>query len=436
MIDRDYIVRRIDYLLSELMDVFPGVIIVGPRATGKSTTAKRHVKTVIQLDSRVQAAEFRADPDAALLELEEPVLFDEWQEVPEILGALKRSIDVDYRPGRFLLAGSVTAALDQATWPGTGRISQAEMFGLTIGEQRENPQTDFVSRLESGFTEMFPVLSNPPTLREYVRLALNSGFPEAWRLSDIQKRRWLSDYLRNIVSKDAIPHGSRRDPGLAMRTFQAIASTMATSTTEIAIYRSVGVARDTYLAYERMLEDIRAIQLVPGWSANHLSRLRQAPKRYIVDSALGVVALGQNLEGVMADGDLLGKVLDNFVLSQIRPEIAGSASVLGVFHVRHESGRHEVDLLFEIAGRGVIALEVMATAAPSINDARHLIWLKSQLGDRFITGAVLHTGPRSFQLAERILALPIYSIWHGPNASQNATVGGPNPTGSTKGAQG
>lgn len=300
-------------------------------------------------------------------------------------------------------------------WYWKNRSSKNVWFD--VGEKYNKPLTDFTSRLALGTIQFFPSMDVPIRIRDYINLALSSGFPEALPLSNTQRSRWLSNYLHNVMSKDAIPHRSRRDSGLAERCFEAIASTMATSTTETAIYRSVGVARDTYLTYERMLEDIDAIQLIPGWSSNHLSRLRQAPKRYVVDSALGLVAIGQNLEGIMADGDILGKVLDNFVLSQIRPEIVGSALSLKVFHLRHDSGRHEVDLLIEVPGRGVIALEIKATAAPSIDDARHLIWLKSQIGDRFIAGAVMHTGPHPFKLADKILALPIYSLWHGSGHS-------------------
>lgn len=105
MNDRRYIIRHADQSVPNLLKVFPGVIIAGPRAIGKSTTARRYARTVVSLDSRGQSAFFRSDPDAALLDLAEPVLFDEWQEVPDILGAIKRSIDLDYRPGRYIPYG-------------------------------------------------------------------------------------------------------------------------------------------------------------------------------------------------------------------------------------------------------------------------------------------------------------------------------------------
>ncbi len=127
---------------------------------------------------------------------------------------------------------------------------------------------------------------------------------------------------------------------------------------------------------------------------------------------MAATALGQDLKSIASNGDLLGNVLDNFVLSQLRPEIVSPSSNLQAFHLRKESGRHEVDILIEVSGKGVLALEVNATASPGIADARHLVWLKNQLGERFIAGAVMHTGPAPFLLESKVLALPIYTIWN------------------------
>ena len=117
-----YFERSIEPLLGQLLAEIPALLIVGPRASGKTTTAARYAKTVIRLDRPAEAVAFRADPDAALRGLAEPILLDEWQEVPELLGAVKRAVDAEARPGRFLLTGSVRAELENQTWPGTGRL--------------------------------------------------------------------------------------------------------------------------------------------------------------------------------------------------------------------------------------------------------------------------------------------------------------------------
>src|SRR5680860_1496879 len=114
--------RLADAHLGELLAEFPAVMINGARATGKTTTARQHVAEVLSLDVPGVAASMRADPDAALRRVGRPVLLDEWQEAPEVLGAVKRAVDRDSRPGQFLLTGSVRAELSNEMWAGTGRI--------------------------------------------------------------------------------------------------------------------------------------------------------------------------------------------------------------------------------------------------------------------------------------------------------------------------
>jgi len=130
----EYRKRLLDPLIGNLLAELPAVMLVGPRATGKTTTAARHASTIVRLDHPAESAAFRADPDSVLRGLAEPVLLDEWQAVPEVLGAVKRAVDADSRPGRYLLTGSVRADLEAATWPGTGRVVRVAMYpGIITG---------------------------------------------------------------------------------------------------------------------------------------------------------------------------------------------------------------------------------------------------------------------------------------------------------------
>ncbi len=103
--------RLADRYLADLMLSFPAVMITGARATGKTTSARQRVAQVAQLDEPGTANAFRADPDGALRRAERPLLIDEWQEVPEVLAAVKRSVDARPEPGQFVLTGSVRAEL-------------------------------------------------------------------------------------------------------------------------------------------------------------------------------------------------------------------------------------------------------------------------------------------------------------------------------------
>lgn len=406
-----YRARAADRLIRELLKELPALLIVGPRATGKTTTALRHAATCVRLDQPREAAAFRADPDAALRGLEEPVLLDEWQAVPEVLGAVKRTVDASARPGRYLLTGSVRADLDAPTWPGTGRLVRVPLFGMTVAEQRGRLATaPLLDRLARGDELQAP--RDTPDLRGYVELALRGGFPEpALALSDRTRPRWIESYVDQLVTRDALQLESPRDPARLRRYFEAYALSSAGLVEDKTLFDAAGLNRKTAAAYEQLLINLMVIERVQPWTSNRLKRLVRSPKRYLVDAALLASTLGLDASAILRDGDLLGRVLDTFVAAQVRAELAIAESRPRLHHLRQEQGRHEIDLLVEHGAGGIIGVEIKADAAPGRDAAKHLSWLRDRIGERFTRGVVLHTGPRAYELDERILAAPISSFW-------------------------
>ncbi len=406
-----YVPRLVDSLLARLLAELPALLVVGPRATGKTTTAARHAATVVRLDRPAEAVAFGADPDAALRGLREPVLLDEWQAVPGVLGAVKRAVDQDSRPGRFLLTGSVRADLERETWPGTGRLVRIPLQGMSVREQlgatTGPPLLDVLA--ETGEPRL---PSDIPDLRGYVELAFRSGFPEpALRLSDTARQAWLDSYLEQLLTRDAEQVDGGRDPRRLRRYFEAYALNSAGVVEDKTLYEAAGINRKTALAYERLLGNLLVVESVPAWASNRLKRLVLSPKRYVVDAALMGAALRLDVDAVLRDGNLLGRMLDTFVAAQLRAELAVAAARPRVHHLRQEQGRREIDLVAEPSGQRVIGIEVKATAAPGAADARHLAWLRDRLGSDFATGVLFHTGPRLYVLGDRIVAVPIAAFW-------------------------
>jgi uncharacterized protein len=400
----------LDGLLGELLAELPAAMVTGPRAGGKTTTAARHAASVVRLDRALEAEAFRADPDVALREYEEPILLDEWQEQPEVLGAVKRAVDADPRPGRFLLTGSVRAELDAATWPGTGRVVRVAMYGMTVREQLERAEEPaLLDVLAAGDIPGVP--HDPPDLRGYVELALRGGFPEpALRMTARARTRWLDGYVEQLLTRDAAGVDPGRDPARLGRYLEAYALNTAGIAADATLFEFAGVNRKTAIAYERLLTSLFVVDALPAWSSNRLKRLSKGSKRHLVDPALIASILRLDESAVLRDGDLLGRLLESFVVAQIRAELAVCTTRPRLYHVREEHGRHEVDLLAELGAGRVVAFEVKAGAA-DLRAARHLTWLREQLGERFAQGVVFHTGPRPFELDDRILALPICALW-------------------------
>lgn len=362
----------------------------------------------MRLDRPAEAAAFRADPDAALHGLPEPVLLDEWQAVPEVLGAVKRSVDVDPRPGRYLLTGSVRADLEAETWPGTGRLVRVQMSTMTVAERLGRTGQPLLDRILAGMP-LQP--AGAATLRDYVERALASGFPQAGITEPLARQRWLSSYVDQLLTRDATDLDAARDPVRLRRYFEAYALNTAGIVDDKTLHDAAGINRKTALGYERLLTNLLVVDALPAWTSNRLKRATLAAKRHVVDPGLLAGALGVDVAAVMADGDLLGRILDSFVTAHVRAEAAVAASRPRLYHLRTEQGRHEIDILIELGAGQVVALEVKAASAPDAAAAKHLVWLREQLGDRFLAGVVLHTGPRTFALGDRITAAPISTLW-------------------------
>jgi predicted AAA+ superfamily ATPase len=407
-----YLSRLLDGRLSELFAQLPALLITGPRAAGKTTTGRRHAATIVRLDREAEAAAFRADPDAALRGQPEPLMLDEWQSVPSVLGAVKRAVDDDPRPGRFLLTGSVRADLQTETWPGTGRLVRLRLYGITVRELLGHSSRPlFVDRLTEANAELFGLPSEVPDLRGYIDLALRSGFPEPLlRLTGWARQAWLDGYLDQLLTRDARELVNLRDPARLRRYFEALALNTAGLAEHQTLYRAAGIDRHTAVDYDRLLTNLFVVDALPAWTSNRFSRLIKTPKRYLVDPALMTAALRLDATTIMRDGNLLGRLLDTFVMAQLRPEVEVSTLRPRLYHMREKEGRREIDIVGEL-GTGIVGVEIKATAAPNNGDAVHLRFMRERLGERFLGGAVLHTGPRAFVLSDRILALPICVLW-------------------------
>lgn len=401
----------IDSVLERLMQDFAAVMLVGPRAVGKTTSAVRRARSVVRLDREREAVPFRSDPDAALAAFPAPMLLDEWQEVPAVLGAVKRAVDADSRPGRFLLTGSVRAGAASRTWPSVGRVVRADMYPLTVAERLGRPTQPLIDRLVDGVP--LAAAADPFDLGDYVQLALQGGFPDAvLGSSDRRRRAWLDNYSREIVTADLTARNGR-DRGKLFEYLAAYSMYSAKVSHDKSVYDRAGVNKKTASQYESLLSDAYVVSKLQAWSTNRLARLVRSPKRYLVDTGLWASLLDATPTSVFSDGDLMGSLLDTWTASILRAEAQASAHRHRLYHLRTAQGRHEVDLIADIAGRGIVGVEVKATGTPSPRDARHLMWLRDELGESFIAGVVLNSGAHMHELSDRITAAPFSTLWCG-----------------------
>ena len=410
-VSRFYLPREADRVLGEMLEDHAAVLVVGPRAAGKTTSCERHARTVIRLGEKAVADAFRAGPSSILSGRDEPVLVDEWQEVPASLQAIKIAVDTDPGRGRFLVTGSVRGDIDAPTWPGTGRLVRLAMYGLTEREIEGGVGTrSWLATLIEG--DMPRPHRSDISVRGYVQRALRSGFPEpALMTTDRGRARWLASYVDQMVTRDAQSISPGRDPQRLRAYLAAVALNSAGVVDDITLWTAAGIAKDTARAYDTLLRNLLVIDRLPAWTSNRFKRLTLASKRYLVDSGLFTGVLGLTENDVLSDGDLLGRLIETFVVAQCRAEFAVMSPAPRMHHLRSSEGHHEIDLVVEVGARRLLAIEIKATATPDPGDARHLRWFRRELGDDRVTTILLHTGHETLTFDDGTIAAPISAIW-------------------------
>ncbi|GAA4699713.1 hypothetical protein APR04_003938 [Promicromonospora umidemergens] len=408
-----YVERYVDSLLDDVFPELAAVMLTGPRACGKTTTAARRASSILRLDDEQRARAFAAAPDALLAAQDLPTLIDEWQEVPESLAAIKRAVDSGSGGGRFLITGSVRARRTGAVWPGTGRVIPFRMHSLARGEIEASPNAaNFLQRLFGDEDPSPATLRSAPTIVDYITYAIQGGFPEAFRLTERARDAWYPGYVDQLVHRDVAALADVRSPDRLSALLHAVALSTAGVPQNRTLTEAAGIDGRTVNVYLDLLDDLRIIERVPAWSSNRLKRLVRTPKLYVADTGLATSLIRADKSTILSSGDLLGRAIDTFVAAQILPLVALSHPRVDAFHLRDSDGRHEIDLLLEGRGGTVVGIEIKAANAVKPQAARHLEWLRDSLGSSFKRGVVFHTGDTTYPMGDRIWAMPIASIWH------------------------
>lgn len=418
---RPYRPRMIDRAIRTGLDNFPGMLITGPRAVGKTRTGLEFSASQLRLDDPDDRYLCRADPMAATTG-EAPLLIDEWQLAPDVLTAVKRKIDDHPAPGRFIVTGSARNDLLTDMWPGTGRLVRQRLWGVTGRERFGSAAAASLFERWNDRDRRFSVPADPPGLRDYIKIALASGFPEAIAIPGRRERaQWLRSYSEAIVNRDlrslAADTGRPKDARLFRAYMESYALNTAGAAAHSTIHGRVGIDQRTANGYLYALTTLGIIDELPPWNGNRQKRLLiDRVKRQFTDAGLACAALNLTVDDVYSDADLRGRMLDTFITAQLRVEAEADGRVR-LYHLRTANGDREIDLVAE-RGMKLFAFEFKAGRSPTRADARHLIWFRDKVaGDRFHGGVLFHTGPHRYELDRGVEAAPIAGLW-GPGLPQ------------------
>jgi predicted AAA+ superfamily ATPase len=399
--------RLVGAALSERIRVMPAVVVTGARQTGKSTLVehlvpgKRRYATLDDLDV-LDAA--RRDPEV-LVGVPGPVTLDEVQREPELLRAVKRAIDRDRTPGRFLLTGSANLLLmRQVSESLAGRASYLTLWPMTRREQRGLGQSgrwdDLFATPDTGWREL--LADQEHTAEDWRVLAGRGGFPTpALELTTASDRRiWFDGYVRTYLERDLQDLASISGLPDFRRLMRAACLRMGQLINQTELGRDVALPQPTVHRWLNLLETSYLLVRLPAYAVNRTKRLIKAPKIY-----WGDVGLAMHL----AEADEpSGAHLENIVLHDLLAWRDARLERAELSYWRTSIGE-EVDLVIEAGGK-LLPIEVKSTGRPRLSDAAHLRTFRAEYGKKARAGLLLHTGHAIEWLAPDVLAAPWWTV--------------------------
>ncbi|MCH5309858.1 MAG: ATP-binding protein [Prevotella sp.] len=344
----EYRERIADQLLRDKLEAMGAVLIEGPKACGKTTTAEQQAKSIIYMDDPDKQAQYRQMAQTnirLLLEGETPRLIDEWQQVPQFWDAIRFEVDHRNEDGQFMLTGSaVPVDAKEIHHSGTGRYGWLTMRPMSLWESGESTGGVSLSEL---FTAPDAIsASNTLTLPRLAFSICRGGWPRALqKKSDRAALMQATEYYAAIVNSDiSRADNVKRDVERAKRIMRSYARhqgtqvSIATIIADISVNETETISDETIGAYLAALRKIFVIEDMPAWNPNLRSKtaVRTSDTRYYVDPSVGVAALGLGPNDLINDLNTMGLFFETLCIRDLR--VYADALDGTVYHYRDKNG--------------------------------------------------------------------------------------------------
>lgn len=344
----DYQQRIADKLLRFKLESIGAVLIEGPKACGKTTTAEQQAGSILYMDdpSEMEQNLQLAQTDIKqLLQGATPRLIDEWQLAPQLWDAIRFEVDHRRNDGQFMLTGSaVPADMSRVKHSGAGRFGWLTMRPMTLWESGESSGEVSLSALLNGAANVEG--TSRLSLEQVAFASCRGGWPKAvTKKSEKAALAQIKEYFRAIVQSDV----SRvdfvnRDAERAQRLMRSYArhqgaqATIGTIRADMEANEATSMSDNTIESYLGALRKIFIIEDMPAWNPNLRSKtaIRTTDTRYFVDPSVATTALGLAPKDLINDLKTFGLVFETLCVRDLRVY----ADALGgkVYHYRDANG--------------------------------------------------------------------------------------------------
>ncbi len=360
-----YQTRVVDNELQQRLRAAGAVVIEGPKACGKTETARQIAASSVLLDVDEGARQALSVDPSLVLDGATPRLIDEWQIEPKVWNHVRRLVDDRPDPGQFILTGSSVPNDDVRRHTGAGRFSFLRMRPMTLFEAgKSNGRVSFAALMEGQAQRSAdPGLS----VRNLADLITAGGWPAMQGYSVADAARAMRAYLDQIREVDVERiAGPRRDPAKIGQLLKSLARNVSTEVAITVLATDAGgaegpLSRTTVAEYLQILERLMVIEDQPAWAPHMRSRaiLRSSAKRHFVDPALAVAAMAGSPERLLRDLNLLGLLFESLVVRDLR--VFAQPLDGQIFHYRDNTGL-EVDAIVQLADGRWAAIEIKLAA--------------------------------------------------------------------------
>ncbi|MBE3063522.1 MAG: ATP-binding protein [Spirochaetes bacterium] len=404
--------REIETRVRDSLRVFRVVSLTGARQVGKTTLVQRLCREdgrqFVSLEDPVERAAAHADPDGWLEANPAPLAIDEIQHVPALFPALKRRVDRDSRPGRYLITGSALwLSMKSIGESLAGRTAILELWPFRPSEWRSMPwRWDRVLGPDDG--PVRSVRAGHAVGAAVWERILRGGYPEpAGFASAADRRTWHESYLRTYLQRDVLDLVRVERMAEFTRLIRLLAAQTGALANQSALARDLGLPQPTVRRHIEWLRTTYQCHELPPYSANLGKRLVKTPKRYWSDTGMAAALAGLRDREAIEAAQKSGAMVETWVVNDLRAWSSQSGGATLFFWRAHDGG--EVDVLIEMGGV-VVGVEIKAGHRVDARDLKGLRECRAALGSRFRRGIVLYGGAEPHALEDRLFALPLATL--------------------------
>ena len=361
----------------------------------------------LTLDDELTLLSAHEDPVGLIRSLDRAVI-DEIQRAPQLLLAIKKSVDEDRRPGRFLLTGSANLmALPTVADSLAGRMETLSLLPLSQSEI-EGRAANWIDNVFSG--QILKAVA-PALGRELVERVLRGGYPEAVSRSSSKRRVvWARQYIEAIIQRDVRDVAGIDKLDQLPRFLRALSQTAGQMCNYSQLGGQLGLDGKTAARYINVFEQMYLLKRVDVWARNRLNRVVKTPKLQFIDSGLLATLLDLGAEEIDKDRTRFGNVLETFVFGELLKHATTADGSYRLMYYR-DTDKYEVDMVIENAAGQLVGVEVKASATVKESDLRGLKKLSTLAGENFKMGVLLYDGDEVLPLGDGLWAAPISTLW-------------------------